>query len=569
MKTKKIFLMTGILLIGFFGCKKDDLFVNDLGNTNLDTSNTQVRTKSSEESSYFPLFQLFLGKTNAECDAKVNAMFTHFFQGTSDQKIYYESGSNEAYILDVGDNDVRSEGMSYGMMMCVQLNKKTEFDKLWRWAENHMLNPNGFFAWQCQTNGGHIDSNPAPDGEEYFAMALYFAHNRWGSATGIDYKQSADNILNAMLNNSPPMFGSNNLVCFQPVGSGTGYTDPSYHLPAFYELYADFGPPSQSSRWRDIATASRTYLANTVYKQTNGLVPDYSDFSGNPRSQDSIHADFRYDAWRTAMNITFDCTLFPDKTNAYSPPSNRSWYIYNLLNFFENKGPNYPDRYDVETGNSIGTDHSAGLIAANAAAARGGTVFSTIRLFAQEFWDLPMPTGTWRYYNGCLYMLSMLYCTGNYNIIDPGNQIRKLIVKPSKISLSSSWSGKHLTATSTQNDADIKCQPENSSWSSQDWMIEPVSGSSYVRLKNVWTGKYLNVQNQNENAKIVCYELNESWTSQQWLIEPISGNSAFRLKNVWAGKYLTVQTTGDYANILSQTLNTSWASQKWEDKIVK
>ena len=36
-----------------------------------------------------------------------------------------------AYVCDVNSGDVPSEGMSYGMMIAVQLGKKAEFDTLW------------------------------------------------------------------------------------------------------------------------------------------------------------------------------------------------------------------------------------------------------------------------------------------------------------------------------------------------------------------------------------------------------------------------------------------------------
>ncbi len=41
-----------------------------------------------------------------------------------------------------------------------------------------------------------MDELPAPDGEEYFVMALYFAANRWGNGKGIyDYEAHADRLL--------------------------------------------------------------------------------------------------------------------------------------------------------------------------------------------------------------------------------------------------------------------------------------------------------------------------------------------------------------------------------------
>ena len=82
--------------------------------------------------------------------------------------------------LDVANRDVRTEGMSYGMMIAVQLDKKAEFDALWNWAKTFMYHAatnhpaSGYFSWSMQTNGTPNDEMPAPDGEEYFATALVF-----------------------------------------------------------------------------------------------------------------------------------------------------------------------------------------------------------------------------------------------------------------------------------------------------------------------------------------------------------------------------------------------------------
>ena len=100
-----------------------------------------------------------------------------------------------AYITDWANNDARTEGMCYGMMIAVQLDKKREFDALWNWANTYMLvtdpkNPTvGYFAWSMGTDGSARSTGPAPDGEEYFVMSLYFAAHRWGNGKGIyDYQ---------------------------------------------------------------------------------------------------------------------------------------------------------------------------------------------------------------------------------------------------------------------------------------------------------------------------------------------------------------------------------------------
>src|SRR4051812_21325191 len=106
---------------------------------------------------YRNVFKELLSKTDAEVNTKVNAAFQQIFYGTANQKLYYEVGTDEAYILDVNNNDVRTEGMSYGMMICVQLDKQAEFNKIWKWAKTKMQyasgNYKGYFAWQLNTNG--------------------------------------------------------------------------------------------------------------------------------------------------------------------------------------------------------------------------------------------------------------------------------------------------------------------------------------------------------------------------------------------------------------------------------
>src|SRR5208283_5171327 len=89
-----------------------------------------------------------------------------------------------------------------GMMIAVQMNKKTEFDAIWNWSKTYLYHDSpthpscGFFSWQAKTNGAALSEFVAPDGESYYVMALYFAANRWGSGRGIyNYKEQADELL--------------------------------------------------------------------------------------------------------------------------------------------------------------------------------------------------------------------------------------------------------------------------------------------------------------------------------------------------------------------------------------
>ncbi len=142
---------------------------------------------------------------------KIHAAYQQLFHGDPQtQAVYFEAGKNAngklAYITDWANHDVRTEGMSYGMMVAVQLGDKEVFDSLWNWAMTYMYLPDpkhsshGYFSWSCKTDGTPNEETPAPDGEEYFAMALLFAGNRWPGGVDIyDYHARAEALLHAMV----------------------------------------------------------------------------------------------------------------------------------------------------------------------------------------------------------------------------------------------------------------------------------------------------------------------------------------------------------------------------------
>lgn len=159
----------------------------------------------AEGGPYRNLFRELLGKSDAESDAKISAAWRQLFYGDErTERLYYPVEGDMAYVPDVANNDVRTEGLSYAMMICVQLDKKREFDGIWKWARTHLYHAEGpfrgYFAWHGDFNGCQIDAGPAPDGEEWFTTALFFASHRWGDGEGIfNYGSEAQAILRTML----------------------------------------------------------------------------------------------------------------------------------------------------------------------------------------------------------------------------------------------------------------------------------------------------------------------------------------------------------------------------------
>ncbi|MCX6132088.1 MAG: glycosyl hydrolase family 8, partial [Proteobacteria bacterium] len=129
-----------------------------------------------------------------------------FYTGNDSQRLMYNDGSDKAYIWSLDSNDIRSEGMSYGLMITVMMDDQNAFNKLWKFAKEKMQHSSGtrigYFSWQLSAAPPYkaLDENAAPDGEEYFAMALFFAAHRWGNGSGIfDYQREANFILENML----------------------------------------------------------------------------------------------------------------------------------------------------------------------------------------------------------------------------------------------------------------------------------------------------------------------------------------------------------------------------------
>lgn len=383
------------------------------------------------------------GHGEMEINYKIATAFQQLFHGDSaTQKIYFPVGTNAngtfAYILDVNNNDIRSEGMSYGMMIAVQLDKKAEFDAIWNYAMTHMYisdpaHPSeGYFAWSLKRDGTPNSETPAPDGEEYFTMALYFASGRWGNGEGIyDYKSWADKILTTMRHHpektgatfrgtqtvGPMVNEERKMILFVPNGApnsgGRGFSDPSYHLPHFYELWARWGPKQDREFWAAAADTSRNYFIKATNSQT-GLAPDYGHFDGKPvvTQFNQNSKNFAYDSWRTAMNWSVDWSWW-QKDPRQPVLSNRIQAFFHAQGF-----ETYGCVYTLD-GQVINKGHASGLTATNATVSLAAN-HAIAKDFVEALWNQPVPDSFGaRYYSGLLHLMNLLHCSGQFRIYTP------------------------------------------------------------------------------------------------------------------------------------------------------
>lgn len=390
--------------------------------------------KGAFETQEYRNLLLELGYTREAIDAKQKEIWYSLFEGSN--KIYFEVEDSLAYISDIKNNDVRTEGMSYGMMIAVQYDKKEMFDRLWRWCVKYMQHRDGpregYFAWSCKIDGSRNSQGSASDGELYYVTALIFASNRWGNNTGIDYLKEAQYILDCAMTKD----GTDNainfinmdhkLITFVPDVRGGSFSDPSYHVPAFYEVWAHWANDCRSELWRECAERSRAYLHTTVHPET-GLNPDYSEYDGSPKVTGRIIGEqFRFDSWRVPMNIALDYSW------ACADKEWQQAYGHKIQNFLYGQGlTTFVDQYNIDgtsvdeilgAGGYTALRHSLGLVSTSACVSLVCS-HEKSREFIEHFMNSkhePYEDGYFdAYYDGLLQLFSFMHLSGQYRIIFP------------------------------------------------------------------------------------------------------------------------------------------------------
>jgi len=381
-----------------------------------------------------------LGIPQADIDKKIAEVYTEIFENPTRgaYKDVEVDGKKMGYISDVKNGDVRSEGMSYGMMLAVQFDKPDLFNRIWRWSNKYMRHnesgaSQGLFAWQCRTNGSRISQGSASDGELYYVTALLLASRRWGSYEEFNYLTEAQTLLNQLFSKN----GSGNvtniinmdhkLINFCPDTGSNQHTDPSYHVPAFFEIWAETAKDGREDIYREIADNTRAYL-HLATDATTGINPDQSYYDGSPYyGWGWPSQSFHYDSWRVPMNIAMDFSWYHKDAEWQSDYANRIVNTvvgrYGLTTF--------PDQFelngDLPTGNNIvgggnwkrNLRHSIGFV---------GTLATTSLMIDGQYsqdlvWHMfdqvlePYDDGYYDvYYDGLLYLFALLHLSGNYRM---------------------------------------------------------------------------------------------------------------------------------------------------------
>jgi len=212
-------------------------------------------------------------------------------------------------------------------------------------------------------------------------------------------------------------------ISFVPEGGGYKWTDPSYHVPAFFEIWAEYAKDGHEQFYRDCADTSRVFL-HRACRSVTGLNADNTQFNGQPNASNWMPSAFRYDSWRVPMNIAMDYIWYgKDKT----------WqedYAARIQNFLRSKGiDTFEDQFNLDgskpefilqAGGFKKLRHSIGLVATSASTSLIGKDKKSID-FVNALWNAklePYEDGYFDpYYDGLLYLFSLMHLSGKYQII--------------------------------------------------------------------------------------------------------------------------------------------------------
>ena len=418
-----LLLIFGILYIGFVPVSGQE-----------ESARNNEHKKAAFYSGIYRNIFLEAGYTRDEIDKKVAKAYYDIFEGPG--RVYFEAGDSMAYISDLKNHDVRTEGLSYGMMIAVQLGKKDVFDRIWRWSRHYLQHRKGprkgYFAWSFDPEAmKHNAKGSASDGELYYITGLLFASNRWGNNTGIDYYAEARKILDAMWEKD----GTGNVyniintkekkITFVPEKRGSVWTDPSYYLPAFYEIWAEYANDGHEQFYRDCADTARIFLHRACHPVT-GLNTDITNYNGNPQSSPWAPAAFRFDSWRVPMNIAMDYAWYGKDIKWQED------YALRFQNFLRSQGiDSFGDQFNIDgsvpdvilpAGGYKTLRHSLGLVATAASTSMINTGDNSLD-FVHALWNAklePYDDGYFDpYYDGLLYLFSLMHLSGKYRIIVP------------------------------------------------------------------------------------------------------------------------------------------------------
>jgi oligosaccharide reducing-end xylanase len=360
-------------------------------------------------------FQDVLGKSAAQIDAKIAQAFDQLFHGdpTTEAIFVPVSGQPQAYIEDVYNGDIRTEGMGLAMLIAYELNKRDEFDRLWNYTKANLVvttgAARGYLNSSCAT-----PSTPCldPFGLQHVTMALLLANDLWGSGT-VDYGAGARDLLTVMRHKEDQNGGivggvtnsfdaATGVVFDQPLVSDANQTRPSIVTPGFYDLWAQ---ATGDVYWTNTAASARAFWKKAANAST-GFMPTRAHLDGTPAANGMT---FSKEGYRALINIVVDRIWAP--TDRWDVEEANT-----MLRFFISEDiDQYGSEYSLDGKTKIDPSRQNPLIIANGVLGLISEIDQR-KSFVEAVWNMPLQTGTLRYYQGILQLVALLMLGDRFEV---------------------------------------------------------------------------------------------------------------------------------------------------------
>jgi oligosaccharide reducing-end xylanase len=122
--------------------------------------------------------------------------------------------------------------------------------------------------------------------------------------------------------------------------------------------------------------------------------------------------EYGYDSWRSVSNWSVDFSWW-NKDPQERVLSDR------YQRFLISQGiDRFVDQYTLD-GKPLSQRHSPGMLATAAVGGLAAVQGKDSDAFVDALWTMPVPSGEQRYYDGMLYLMSMMHCSGEFRIWGP------------------------------------------------------------------------------------------------------------------------------------------------------
>lgn len=220
-----------------------------------------------------------------------------------------------------------SEAHGYGMLITASMaeydsNAKDIFDGMYYYYRNHLSNiGSNLMAWQQQDNGKAIvnvsGADSATDGDLDIAYSLLMADSIWGSDGDINYKQTAVDVINDIME-----YEVNKTDWILQLGDWVSLSDENDAVYSatrasdfIMQYMSVFAEVTGDERWINVYNSTYTIINSIVDEYETGILPDFiikDKQTGKfiPSSPNFLESDndgyYYYNSCRTPWRISMD-----------------------------------------------------------------------------------------------------------------------------------------------------------------------------------------------------------------------------------------------------------------------